>query len=121
MALINKDRYLKDIASRVQRGAMYFEQGDRVAVEMGGRKVFVNSVFMSHDRGELAYTVANAAGEVLPSAHGMRPLRDLDVRTLSAVTKVVSRYAAMRLERERNISRIASQVMGIKRKLVPSL
>lgn len=121
MALINKDRYLKDVASRVQRGAMYFEQGDRIAIEMGGRKVFVNSVFMSHDRGELAYTVANAAGEVLPSVHGMRPLRDLDVRTLSAVTKVVNKYAAMRLEREKNISRIASQVNATRRKLIPSI
>lgn len=116
MAIINKDKYLKDIAGRVQRGAMYFEQGDRPAVEMGGRKVYVSSVFLSHDRGELAYTVANAYGDVLPSVHGMRALRDLDVRTISAVDRVVGRYAAMRLERENNVRRIASQVKGVAKK-----
>lgn len=113
MAIINKDKYLKDIAASVQRGAMYFEQKDRPGIEMGGRQVFVSSVFLSHDRGELAYTVANSQGDVLPSAHGMRPLRELDVRTLSAVGKVVSNYRRLRLERENSMHRITSQVLSL--------
>ena len=116
MAIINKDKYLKDIAARIQRGAMYFEAEDRPGLDMGGRKVFVSSVSFDQDRGELAYTVSNSKGEVLPSIHGVRNLRELDIKTLSTVSGVVRRYQDLQLRREQNLTNIESKMNVLRRR-----
>ena len=115
MAIINKDKYLKDIASRVQRGAMYFEAEDRPVLDMGGRRVYVSSVAFDLERGELTYEVSNAKGDVLPSVHGVRSLRALDIKSLSAVGSVVKAYQQMQIDRERNLVNIESRVRSQKR------
>lgn len=116
MAIINKEKYLKDIARMVKRGAMYFEAEDRPQIEMGGRQVYIGSVSFDYDRGEMAYKVYNRVGNEIPSAHGVRPLQELDLRTLSSVKEVVANYHRMALERERNISKIFSQVGSLRRR-----
>lgn len=110
MAIINKDKYLKDIAARVQRGAMDFEEGDRPELDMGGRKVYVKGVHFDLDRGMLAYTVCNSKGDVLPSVHGMRSLSELDIKSLSAVSKEVIKYHDLQLQRERNLNVINNRL-----------
>lgn len=121
MAIVNKDKYLKDIASCIKRGEMYFEAADRPVVEMGGRKVYVSSVSMDLDLGVLAYQVSNARGEVIPSAHGVRPLSELDGRVLSSVNKVVRQYHGYELQRERNLRQVSSRVNSVRRKVGPGL
>ena len=121
MAIINKDKYLKDIASRVKRGAMYFEAEDRPGLDMGGRQVFVSSVAFDLDRGELTYQVSNVRGDVLPSVHGVRNLRELDIKTLSTISGVVRTYQGMQLSRERNLVNIESRVRAKKDVYKPSL
>lgn len=115
MAIINKDKYLMEIASLVRKGSYEFEPGDRPAVRMGGRDVFISSVGFDMERGELTYTVSNEAGEILPSAHGERPLSVLDARTLGTVGGTVRRYAELRRERERNQVNIEARLDAVRR------
>ena len=89
MAIINKDKYLKEIASLVHKGEMVFEAVDRPSLEMGGRQVYVGSVAFDLDLGELTYSVQNRAGDTLASAHGVRRLSGLDGKSLAAVTGIV--------------------------------
>lgn len=121
MAIINKDKYLKDIAAKIQRSSMYFEMEDRPSIEMGGRQVFISCVSLDLENEQLTYTVCNSRGVELPSAHGLRPLRELDVRSLSAVTDKVDKYYHMRLDREKNLSRVSSQVTTLSRNRKPTL
>ena len=121
MAIINKDRYLKDIAAAVRRGALYFESQDRPALEMGGRQVFISSVSYDMDSGTLSYAVSNARGDVLPSAHGVRPLSNLDARSLLEVSKTVGRYAALRQRRDENLIQLASRSVALNRRNIPKL
>lgn len=110
MAIVKKEKFLKDIAMRLGRGSMHFEEEDRPVVMMGGRQVFVAAVGFDNLLGGMAYSVANANGEILPSAHGVRKLSDLDVKTLAAVGSVVVEYARMRQERSRNVTNIQSRL-----------
>lgn len=110
MAIINKDKYLKDIASLVHKGVMDFELNDRPALEMGGRRVYVGGVAFDYDLGELTYTVQGREGALLPTEHGVRRLSQLDVRSLAAVSDTVRRYAGLRRERERNLVNVESRL-----------
>ena len=110
MAIIKKEKFLKDIAMRIGRGTMHFEAEDRPEVMMGGRQVFVSAVGYDFLLGEMAYSVSNGRGDILPSAHGVRKLGDLDVKTLSAVQSTVNEYARLRQERTRNLVNIESRV-----------
>lgn len=116
MAIINKDKYLKDIGALVKKGVMYFEADDRPQLEMGGRKVFVSSVSYDMERGDLTYAVSNQKGDILPSAHGVRPLAGLDARTLSAIGKKVHEYAELRSQRERNLINVESRLQTVARR-----
>ncbi len=116
MAIINKDKYLKDIGSLVQKGVMYFDADDRPRLEMGGRKVFISSVSYDMDRGDLTYTVSNQNGVVLPSAYGVRPLAELDSKTLSSVSEAVHKAAALRVSRENNILNVESRLQMVNRR-----
>lgn len=93
MAVLNKEKYLKDIASLVRKGAVYFDEADRPEIDMGGRKVFVSGVSYDQDSGEMAFVVSNSSGVELPSAKGPRALSSLDQRTLVAVRDRVREYA----------------------------
>lgn len=110
MAVINKDKYLKDIASHVPKRGLYFEGDDRPAVMMRGRQVYISSVAFDPELEQLTYTVANKRGDVFTSEHGERRLSALDVRTLSSVSDTVRRYALLRGQRERNELNIASRL-----------
>ncbi len=122
MAISLKDKYLKAIAQAVGRGAVDFEAEDRPRLEMGGRQVYVGSVYYDLDRGELAFSVCNERGDVYPSVHGMRPLSSLDQRTLSGLREVTDRYRRMRVRRDENLSRIAAQANVLaRRRSFPSL
>lgn len=116
MAIINKDRYLKDIAAAVRRGVMDFELQDRPVLEMGGYKVFVSSVSYDMDHGELTFSVSNSKGETLASSHGVRPLSKLDAKSLSEVASVVRRYESLRRKRSENLMQIASRSTFLSRK-----
>lgn len=116
MAIVNKDKYLKDIGALVKKGVMYFEAEDRPQLEMGGRKVFVSSVSFDMDRGDLTYTVTNQKGEILSSAHGVRPLSGLDIQTLASVGKVVRNYAELKSQRERNLVNVESRLQTVARR-----
>ena len=117
MAVINKEKYLREIASFVQKGALEFENGDRPVVEMDGMKVYVSRVGFDFDRGEITYDVSDAAGKILPSVHGERPLAALDVRTLASVSGTVKEYAALRSSRERNLVNVESRLKETARRL----
>lgn len=117
MAVINKEKYLREIASFVQKGALEFENGDRPVVEMDGMKVYISRVGFDFDRGEITYDVSDAAGKILPSVHGERPLAALDVRTLASVSGTVKEYAALRSSRERNLVNVESRLKETARRL----
>ena len=110
MAIIKKDKYLKDIATRSGRSAMYFEAEDRPSLMMGGRQVYVSSVSFDQLSGEMIYTVSNMKGETLPSARGIRRLGELDVKSLSDVGRVVGRYTEMRQARTRNLVNVETRM-----------
>ena len=110
MAIIKKDKYLKDIAQRIGRGSMFFEAEDRPSLMMGGRQVFVSSVGFDLLSGEMTYSVSNSKGEVLPSAKGVRRLGELDVKSLSELGRVVGPYAELRKERTRNLVNLESRM-----------
>ena len=111
MAIVNKDKYLKDIGALVKKGVMYFEAEDRPQL-----KVFVSSVSFDMDRGDLTYTVTNQKGEILSSAHGVRPLSGLDIQTLASVGKVVRNYAELKSQRERNLVNVESRLQTVARR-----
>ena len=113
MAIIRKDKYLKDIANRVGRGSMFFEADDRPALLMGGHQVYVSSVGFDTLSGEMTYAVSNLKGEVLPSARGSRRLGELDIRSLASVSEVVSRYSDLRRERTRNLVNVETRMRQI--------
>lgn len=113
MAIIKKEKYLKDIASRLGNRALYFEKGDRPTVQMGGRQVYVSSVAYDREMGEMTFTVRNDRDELLQSEHGPRPLSQLDINTLSKVGESVRKYAALRLERERNLINVESRLRAV--------
>ena len=116
MAIIRKEKYLKDIAMRVGRGTMHFEDEDRPVVQMGGRQVYVAAVGYDFLLGEMAYSVANERGDILSSARGVRRLGELDIKTLASVGAKVGEYAAMRQERMRNLVNIESRMRQVSRK-----
>lgn len=110
MAIIRKEKYMKDIAIRIGRGSMFFEAEDRPSLMMGGRQVFVSSVGFDLLSGEMTYQVSNSKGEILPSAKGVRPLAELDVKSLSGIDKVVGEYADLRRSRTRNLINVESRL-----------
>ena len=77
---------------------------------MGGRQVFVSSVGFDLLSGEMTYQVSNSKGEILPSAKGVRPLAELDVKSLSGIDKVVGEYADLRRSRTRNLINVESRL-----------
>ena len=115
MAILNKEKYLKDIAALVQKNAMDFEAKDRPSLMMDGTKVWIGSVAYDHDSGQFSYTVQDEAGREYASAHGMRPLSGLDVKTLRTVSEVVTRYAGLRRERGRNLVNIDARLGAVNR------
>jgi len=127
MAVIKKDKYLKDIASHLHKGALYFEAKDRPAVQMGrgsdGKPltVYVSSVSFDQESGQLTYKVADAQGAELPSAHGLRPLVGLDVNTLSRVSDTARKYAELRSLRERNMVTINARLKAVRKPVGPSV
>ncbi len=96
MAILMKDLFVKDICNRVGRGAVYFDKGSRPQLEMGGQKVFVDSVAYDPSLGRMTYTVARADGTLALSKHGPRMLDTLDVRTLSSVSREVRKAESLR-------------------------
>lgn len=115
MAIIKKDKHLKDIASRVQCGSMYFEAEDRPRFEMGGRSVQLSRVYFDRDNAHLAYELCDANGRLLLSDHGSRPLRELDVKTLSKVADAVRNAHALGLKREKNLVNVRARLELVRR------
>lgn len=111
MAIIKKEKYLKDIAMRIGRNSMFFEAEDRPSLMMGGRQVFVSSVGYDLLSGEMTYTVSNKAGSTLLSEKGVRKLAELDIKTLSGLDEVVKRYEELRKSRTRNINNVSSRLL----------
>lgn len=116
MAVIRKDKYLKDIATRIGRGSMFFEMEDRPSVMMGGREVFVGSIGYDNLCGEMTYTVSNSRGDVLPTAHGVRRLVELDVRTLSQLSGLVGEYQRLRQSRTQNLVNLETRMRSLEPK-----
>ena len=121
MAITNREKYLKGIASLVHKGALHIEAEDRPVVMMGGRKVYISSVAFDTERDDLTYTVSNAKGEVIPSAHGERLLSGLDIGTLSGVEGAVRRYAAFLRDREHNLINVESRLKTVAKHTAPSV
>ena len=113
MAIIKKDKFLKDIATRIGRGQMYFEMEDRPSLMMGGRQVYVSSVGYDNLSGEMAFSVSNSKGEILSSARGIRRLADMDAKSLSTVCDVVNEYASLRAERTRNLVNMETRMRQV--------
>lgn len=115
MAVINKEKHLREIASLVRKGSFHFEPDDRPAVVMGGREVFVASVAFDPELECLTYTVRDAAGTRLASRLGERRLDALDTGTLAAVCVRAREYAALRSGRENDIVNIRSRLLMVGR------
>ena len=113
MAIIKKDKYLKDIAQRIGRGSVFFEAEDRPSLMMGGRQVFVSSVGFDLLSGEMTYSVSNSTGEILPSTRGVRRLGELDIKSLNELSRVVAAYADLRMERTRNLVNLENRVRQV--------
>lgn len=110
MAVIRKDKYIRSIASRVGKGEVVFESADRPALEMGGKRFYIGSVGFDYDSGSLVYSVSDADGRELSSAHGVRPVSALDVKVLSGLDAVVARYADLAMKRDRNLVNVESRL-----------
>ena len=113
MAVINKDKYLGEIASLVRKGSVSFEMEDRPGFMMSGKQLYVSSVSFDTDSGELVYGVSRGDGAPAMAA---RPLSGLDIRTLGSVTRAVRKAAGLRRGRERDIMNIESRVAEVTRK-----
>lgn len=113
MAIINKNKYLKDIATRIGRGSVFFEVEDRPSLMMGGRQVYVSSVGYDTLLGEMAYTVSNERGDILTSSKGIRPVKELDIKSLVSVSHVVAEYSALRQERTRNLVNMEARMRQV--------
>lgn len=113
MAVTNREKYLKGIASRVRKGALHFEGEDRPRVMMGGHEVFISSVSYDTERCDLVYEVSSKAGKPIASQNGERLLSGLPLDTLAAVDAAVTRYASLRRERERNIVNVESRLKAV--------
>ena len=123
MAIVKKEKFLKDIAMQLGRRTVHFEEEDRPSLMMGGRRVYVAAVGYDFLLGGMAYSVSNARGDILPSSHGVRQLGELDVKSLLAVKMAVDEYSRLRRERTRNLVNIESRMRQTSKKSVkrPSL
>lgn len=110
MSIVNKDKFVKDIASKVMKGTVHFEMEDRPSLMMGGRKVYVDSVSYDPLIGELTNSVSNENGDILRSRHGVRPLKELEPSVLRDVSEKVSAYVSMRVQRAKNIVNLESRL-----------
>ena len=111
MAILQKDRFIRDIAGAVGRGAMHFEKEDSPAVMIGGRQYFISSVFFDSYESKLAYELSDSRGAVIPSAFGLRPLSDLPSNLLKETRDVVQEYAAYRRNRVKNIVNLVNRTV----------
>lgn len=116
MAIINKDRYLRDIARHIGKGEMSFDLENRVGIEVGATKAFVKGVAFDAERGELTYELCDAEGKVYTSSRGARPLSGLGVKDLSKVSAVVTEAARIRSQRMANIVNIRSRLGAVRGK-----
>lgn len=117
MGILNKDKYLRDIASAIGRGAVHFESGDRPSFMMGGRQVYIHSVSFDSLSGEMTYTVCNAAGKILTSDKGVRRLSELGASQLRELSVKVGDYIGLRRERMKNLVNIESRLKTARPKL----
>ena len=111
MAILQKDRFIRDIAGAIGREAMHFEKEDSPAVMIGGRQYFISSVFFDSYESKLAYELSDARGVVIPSAFGLRPLSDLPSNLLKETRDVVQEYAAYRRNRVKNIVNLVNRTV----------
>lgn len=110
MALIEKQRYLSDIAASVRKGEIVFDKDDRPVLSVGDNDVYVGSVSYDMDSGELVWGAQTRSGVPVPSPRGPRPLDTLNMASLKSVGATVSRYAGYRARRESNIVNLEAGV-----------
>lgn len=110
MPVVNKEKYLREIASLVRKGSLEFAPERRPSLEMGGRTVYVKGVSFDIERGELGYEICSEKGDVLSSVNGFRPLARLDQRSLLSVRDASREAFGARVQRGRNLSNIESRV-----------
>ena len=112
MAVIRKERYLREIASCVRKGSLRFDEVDRPVLQVGGRDCYLSGLSYDVLSGEIVYTLSDKAGNVLPSAHGVRPVEGLPAGVLSDLAVKAGRYSRLRADKERNIANIRSRVLA---------
>lgn len=110
MAVLNKAKFLMLIARLVAKNSVSFEGKDRPSFESDGKKFFVGGVSFDQDKGEMVYSLLDAAGKLVGSRNGSRPLSGLDIKTLSKVSETVRKYFDLHRSRERNLVNIESRL-----------
>lgn len=115
MAIINKQKYLRDIYSLVGKGTVHFEESDRPRFEMGGRTVFVTDVSFDYDLCGMAYNICSETGMYLPTSHGVRPISQLDVNVLKDLSEKGVHLTSLKKERTRNLVAVESRVRNVGR------
>lgn len=119
MAISKKNDVLRDIYSMVRKGAVQFELGDRVPVQLRSRRTggepvtyYVGGVSWDHYSGRLSYSLYDGEGNYVPSATGFRDFSSLETPEAVRVREAVSSYLDRSLCRIANMNRLHGLVSG---------
>lgn len=105
MAIIRKESFIKDICTRVMRGAVHFSKEDRPVMERGGVRTGIGSVSFDQDLGQMICSLVDGDG----LSAGIRRLESLDPGTLSALVTKVSEAVRLRMSGKVSMERTAAR------------
>lgn len=117
MAICRKNDVLRDIYSMVRKGAVQFEPGDRIPVEIQTKRssdtpvtYYIGGVSWDYYSGKLSYTLFDAKSNYIPAAGGFRDFALLKTSEIVRVREAVSSYFGRSLCRMNNLSKLFTLV-----------
>ena len=104
MPISRKSDYARMIAMMVRREEVVFEPGDRVALDVAGKRYAVGSVYYDYDIGKMCYTLYDGNGKRVQGRKGPFLLdANLTSSELMRVSRTVSDYVEKSIGRGKNI------------------
>lgn len=111
MPISRKSDYARMIAMMVRREEVVFEPGDRVALDVAGKRYAVGSVYYDYDIGKMCYTLYDGIGKRVQGRKGPFLLdANLTSSELLRVSAKVSDYVEKSIGRGKNVMLIEDLV-----------
>lgn len=111
MPISRKSDYARMIAMMVRREEVVFEPGDRVALDVAGKRYAVGSVYYDYDIGKMCYTLYDGNGKRVQGRNGPFLLdANLTSSELLRVSAKVSDYVEKSIGRGKNVMLIEDLV-----------